>query len=95
MHRKLTMKLYSQMGVSSSRNSPYFLYKSYVTCGAGRRVFKERSRGAAGRRAAYLVAAAVVPHVFAHHHHRGVALKLLRCAVGAPPGRVQPRVTQP
>lgn len=26
------MKLYSQIGVSSSRNSPYFLYKSYVTC---------------------------------------------------------------
>ena len=39
------MKLYSQMGVSSRRNSPYFLYRSYVTwctgqpsaCQGGRR----------------------------------------------------------
>ena len=35
--RVRTMKLYSQMGVSSSRNSPYFLYRSYVTCFTGRR----------------------------------------------------------
>lgn len=30
----LTMKLYSQIGVSRRRNSPYFLYRSYVTCAA-------------------------------------------------------------
>jgi hypothetical protein len=36
------MKLYSQMGVSSSRNSPYFLYRSYVTCVGGRRARQRR-----------------------------------------------------
>lgn len=34
----LTMKLYSQIGVSRRRNSPYFLYRSYVTCGCARQL---------------------------------------------------------
>ena len=80
------MKLYSQMGVSSSRNSPYFLYKSYVTCGASRWACELRTRVLATREAPHLVAAAVVPHVLAHNHHRGVTLKLLRCAVAGAAG---------
>jgi len=41
-----TMKLYSQMGVSSSRNSPYFLYRSYVTCGRAQESLEVGGRGA-------------------------------------------------
>ena len=81
-----TMKLYSQMGVSSSRNSPYFLYKSYVTCGAGRWAFEGRTWVPVARHTPHLVAAAVVSHVLAHDHHRRVTLKLLRCAMAGVAG---------
>ena len=68
------MKLYSQMGVSSSRNSPYFLYKSYVTWTVWLLIRVEESRADSP----CLVAPAVVPDVLAHHHHRGVSLELLQ-----------------
>jgi hypothetical protein len=89
------MKLYSQMGVSSSRNSPYFLYKSYVTCGTGRWQCEWRTGMLAAHSAPHLVAAAVVPHVLAHDHHRGVALEFLRCAVAGAAGKVRPWAIQP